>query len=280
MKKFVVGLFFFAVASVAIAAPEFVPYEGEAPIQIGAGGAKEMYEGIEVWVSGTPQREFEVLGYLTDRRHKTGILGAIRMSGLEKALAKATKEAGGDALVKLSEYSETVGFVGSGNTQGNASVTGNSNYATARGSSYSSTASSAVQKNNTSFAVIRYVELKELTSLDDRQIANSRERCLAFPVAMTDQGAFVPATRTVNDRLGMIWISGDGEFFWETPNAQGGESRITSGQWSETTEGFSATRVFQLDGKSYRLSTGSNLLIDEASSASPIAWLECLATES
>lgn len=270
MKKLIVAICALCVIPSAFAAPEFIPYQGDKPIQLGSGGAKEVYKDIDVWVSGTPQQEFEVLGYLTDRRHKTGLVGVFRMGGLKKALAKATKEAGGNALVKLSEYSETIGYTGSSNTQSNANVSGSSNYAYVNGSSNTWSTSSAVQKNNASFAVIRYVPISELSNLPANEVSLSQERCLAFPTAVNQQGAIVPASLSVDDSLGMIWLQNDGGFFWETGNS------LISGEWSKSSEGFSTSRIFRIEGKSYRQASGSNLLNDETAPANPIAWLECI----
>lgn len=273
MKRFATAVVALLVVTNVIAAPEFVPYEGDNPIQLGTGGAKEMYKDVEVWVTGMPDQEFEVLGYLADRRHKTGLVGVIRMSGLEKSLAKAAKKVGGDALILLSQYSETTGYVGSSNTSGNANVYGNSNYAYGTVNSHTNSASSAVQKHNSGYAVIRFVPITELSALSPEVISQSEERCYAFPVTTNDNGTYSPASIYPSDALGMIWIKSDGEFVWESGSAQSSSSSFKSGSWEDVSEGFSSARIFNLDGKSYHQASGSNLLGADA----PIAWLECVA---
>jgi len=107
----------------AWASPEFLAYEGRDSIHEGQGGDKKTVEGIDFWMDGDPPHKFQVLGAITDRRHETGIYGAIRMSGLESDIAKAAKAAGGDAVILQSEGSDVTGSVGvaSGSVNGYAS---------------------------------------------------------------------------------------------------------------------------------------------------------------
>lgn len=133
-------------AGPALAAPKFTAYYGDDAEHVGHGGEMEVVEGMEVWSNGQPPRRHKVIGYLTDRRHQTGLVGAIRMSGLKKAVVKAAHEAGGDAVVLVGEGSETIGYANSGG--GTATAYGNS--ATAYGGSISA----AVKKHNSRYAVI------------------------------------------------------------------------------------------------------------------------------
>jgi hypothetical protein len=78
---FIVGLALALVGSAA--AQEFLPYEGKNAIPEGEGGTKKVVDGIDFWADGALPKPFKLLGYISDRRHKTGLIGAIRMSGLE-----------------------------------------------------------------------------------------------------------------------------------------------------------------------------------------------------
>jgi hypothetical protein len=136
-------------AAPALAAPEFLRYYGKDALQEGRGGEMKQVEGVDFWENGTPPRHFEIIGFLKDRRHKTGVFGAMRMSGLEKAIAKAAKEAGGDGVILIGSDTEVTGYA----TTGQAQATGYGNNVQAYGSSMSS----PVAKQNSRFAVIRYV---------------------------------------------------------------------------------------------------------------------------
>jgi hypothetical protein len=149
-KTFLVVIAAIALAVATIVqAQEFLPYEGKNAISEGDGGTKKIVDGIEFWADGAPPKQLKLLGYITDRRHKTGLLGKISMSNLESDVAKVTKENGGDAVILVSSEAETVGAVG--NSAGSARTYGN----TTRGSSFGST--SAVQKNNSKYAVVKYI---------------------------------------------------------------------------------------------------------------------------
>ena len=93
----------------ARAAPKFLAYEGKNAIHDGQGGDKQTVDGVDFWSDGDPPHKFQVLGSLTDRRHQSGIYGAIRMSDLDKDIAKAARAAGGDAVILQSEESEVIG---------------------------------------------------------------------------------------------------------------------------------------------------------------------------
>lgn len=132
-------------ASVAASAQEFVAYEGKNAVREGDGGAKKTVEGVDFWSDGAPPRKFVLVGYVTDRRHKSGLIGMARMASLERDVAAIVKENGGDAAILVNSESETVGRIGNGLAQGNGS--------TASGFG----ASVGIQKHNSKFAVVRYV---------------------------------------------------------------------------------------------------------------------------
>jgi len=103
---------FFSASAPALAATEFLSYEGRDAIHEGQGGNRKMVDGVEFWISGDPPRRFQVLGAITDSRHETGIWGAIRMSSLDSDIAKAAKNAGGDAVILTAEGEKFLGTVG------------------------------------------------------------------------------------------------------------------------------------------------------------------------
>jgi hypothetical protein len=108
------GLLLVAAPAVATAAPAFLQYEGRNAVHDGQGGERKTVDGVDFWVRGDPPRRYQVLGSLSDRRHETGIYGAIRMSGLDSDIAKAAKAAGGDAVILEGAQDEVTAVIGSG----------------------------------------------------------------------------------------------------------------------------------------------------------------------
>ncbi len=136
-------------ASIAVPAQEFIGYEGKNAVREGDGGAKKTVEGVDFWSDGAPPRKFVLLGYVTDRRHKSGLIGIARMASLEKDVAAIVKENGGDAAILVNSESETVGRIDNGFAQSNGSTTSGFG------------ASVGIQKHNSKFAVVRYVKEPE-----------------------------------------------------------------------------------------------------------------------
>ena len=100
-----------------------------------------MVDGIDFWDQGEPPRKYKIIGYLHDRRHKSGIIGKISMSHLRSDIATAAKQAGGDAVMPVSSNTQTVGAVAYGHSLGGGYVAGGH----------------AIQKEETEFAVIQYL---------------------------------------------------------------------------------------------------------------------------
>jgi hypothetical protein len=126
-------------------AQEFIPYEGRETIRQGEGGGKKTVDGVDFWSDGSPSRKFKLVGYVTDRRHKTGLIGKFSMNSLESDIARVARSNGGDAVILMRSEAETVGAVG------NSNVYGNSGFAVTRG----------VQKQNSKFAVVKYLSEAE-----------------------------------------------------------------------------------------------------------------------
>lgn len=129
-------------ASAAVAAPHFKRYYAKDPYFEGAGGEMEVVEGIEVWTNGTPPRRFELLGYLEDKRHETGLIGKIRMAGLLKAVAKAAKAEGADGVILVGQSGEIVGSAGIATVNGGVGTV----------------STAPIRKHRSRFAVFRYPE--------------------------------------------------------------------------------------------------------------------------
>lgn len=155
------------------AASDFVSYEAKDAIQEGTGGEKKNVDGVDFWSNGAPPRKFKIIGYITDARLKSGLIGMMRMSGLESSIAKEAKKAGGDAVILTNSEVETkfVSHETSTNSTGTANTTGNMNATTsgnttngtfgattnAVGHSTTSSYDLHVEKQHTKYAVVKYL---------------------------------------------------------------------------------------------------------------------------
>ena len=160
MTKHFVGIFFatFALAfAVPTYAQEFIVFEGKDTVREGDGGSKKVIDGMDFWVDGSPPKPFKLIGYITDRRHKTGLFGMISMSGLESSVVELAKKNGGDAVIQVSSEAETIGTAF--NSTGTANVTSSGYGNTVRSSGFGTTSGFAaqVQKQQSKFAVVKYV---------------------------------------------------------------------------------------------------------------------------
>ncbi|MCW5625235.1 MAG: hypothetical protein KIT73_11020 [Burkholderiales bacterium] len=127
---------------VGCATTEFKPFEGKVNSFVGEGGTKTVVDGMEIWDNGDPPRTFKVLGVIDDYRPG----GIIPMSQLFGDVVKKAREAGGSALIQVSNQSQIAGFYTSGSTSSNA--------ATVRGSAITM----PVRRNSARFVVISYIE--------------------------------------------------------------------------------------------------------------------------
>jgi hypothetical protein len=142
-----------ALSSGVSAAPVFLQYESRNAVREGQGGERKTVDGVDFWMRGDPPKRYQIIGSLTDERHKTGLFGMIRMASLESDIANAAKAAGGDAVVLEGEGDETIGTVGSNfsnanGTYGNGSFNGN---ATNFGAAH------AVKNHDSRYIVIKYL---------------------------------------------------------------------------------------------------------------------------
>lgn len=146
LKSFTVRVAFL-VGAVALAVPvvadaqQFIAYEGKNTIHEGDGGAKKVVDGVDFWSDGAPPRRYQIVGFINDRRHKSGLFGAISMSGLDKDVASVAKQNGGDAVILVQSEAETVSAVAASNGQ----------------PGFAFGAAHRVQKQNSKFAVVKYL---------------------------------------------------------------------------------------------------------------------------
>lgn len=124
--KFAVILFIGSILLSGCADTEFYTYSGSG-VYLGTGGASRNVNGIDLWVTGTPPRQYRIIGYLTDER----LGGPLAMAGRDRGMANQARKAGGDGLLLTDEQSNTMGSY----TTGSAMVTGSSNLVTVTGSS-------------------------------------------------------------------------------------------------------------------------------------------------
>ena len=124
---------------------DFTAYEGKDAVQEGTGGEKKTVDGVDFWSNGAPPRKSKLLGFIADNRMKSGLIGKMRMAGLESSVAKEAKEAGGDAVILAGSETETKGSVGQTQSTGNATANSYGNSTTAWGHSSGTTQTAAVQ---------------------------------------------------------------------------------------------------------------------------------------
>jgi hypothetical protein len=105
---------------------EYYSYSGSG-VLVGTGGASRNVNGIDLWVTGTPPRQFRIIGYITDER----LGGPIAMMGRDRGMASMAKKAGGDGLLLTSDQTNGMGSYSTGSTT--AFVTGNTITATGTG---------------------------------------------------------------------------------------------------------------------------------------------------
>ena len=113
----------------------------------GEGGTRKTVDGIDFWSNGSPPRKFILIGYIYDRRHKTGLWGAIAMDNLFSDISEVVKREGGDGVIVLSAQTEDVGTVSNGTVF----------TPPAGGNTWGVATTARVQKQITRCAVIKYM---------------------------------------------------------------------------------------------------------------------------
>ncbi len=148
------------VAPDLVQAQEFTRYHGKDTIQEGMGGEMQEIDGIEFWTHGMPPRRFQLLGYITDSRLKSGLIGMARMKGQARSVCQKAKEVGADAVVQVGSEVETTGHVSNAFAQGQRA--GQSSHA------FGSAQTTAVQRNHARFAVLKYLPDEPVTPAVER----------------------------------------------------------------------------------------------------------------
>ena len=112
---------------------------------IGQGGASHQVGGIDFWVYGTPNRPYQIIGYIEDSRPG----GPLAMVSRFDSVAAQARAAGADGIIITSDNKEFMG------TMSNASITGwNTGYGFGA-SGFGMTA--PIVRRNSTFLAIRYV---------------------------------------------------------------------------------------------------------------------------
>lgn len=96
MKKLIVAGFI-AVLLAGCASTEYRAYEGKSKVVQGVGGTKDVTDGVEFWMSGTPPHKYTVIGVAS------GSIGSgYGADGMiQSAIAVKVKEVGGSAAILI-----------------------------------------------------------------------------------------------------------------------------------------------------------------------------------
>lgn len=143
VPKLFIGLSLLALAFSACST-EYMSYSGS-PVMVGQGGASKNVGGIDFWAYGTPNRPYQIIGYIEDSRPG----GPPAMAGRLGAVAAKARAAGADGIIINSDSSQFVGTISNG------SFNGWSNGYSFGGSGFGTT--TAITRRNSTFLAIRYI---------------------------------------------------------------------------------------------------------------------------
>jgi hypothetical protein len=73
----------------------FTEYRG-ADTMTGTGGTVRTVDGVDFWATGTPNRNYRILGVIDDSRTDAPIM---KLMNQDAAIARVAKEHGGDAVI-------------------------------------------------------------------------------------------------------------------------------------------------------------------------------------
>jgi hypothetical protein len=137
---------------------QFAAYDGPDKVFKGEGGTKVNNDGIEFWTTGSPPRNYRVLGILTDQRRDQ----RFSASNFAPDVAAEVKRVGGDAVVILDEAKEFVGTYSTGtataSTTDSATASGRSLYGQSNTTTFGSGTGIAIRNKITRLLVIKYVD--------------------------------------------------------------------------------------------------------------------------
>ncbi len=149
---------FLSLAACAHVHQEYAEYDGPVQVLKGEGGTKTITDGVEFWTTGSPPRNYRVIGILSDQRRDQRFARA----SFGSDVADQVKRAGGDAVVYLDEAKEFVGTYshasGTSTTTASATAIGNSAYGRSSTNSSASGFGIAVRNKITRLLVIKYVD--------------------------------------------------------------------------------------------------------------------------
>jgi hypothetical protein len=155
-KNIFIALFFLPILMMCSCntSTKFSQWEGSTTLK-GVGGAKEVVDGIDIWTTGSPPREYKIVGVINDERGT----GRLYMARQLEDLAKEAKANGGDAIImggKDTKYLGSINTGGTSVTSGTAQTFGNNTYYNS--TSYNSGGlSMAAMRQNTQAFVIKYL---------------------------------------------------------------------------------------------------------------------------
>lgn len=158
LLRFVIVAVSVALTGCAHVQQQFAAYDGPEKAFKGPGGTKITTDGIDFWTTGSPPRNYRVLGILTDQRRDQ----RFSASSFGPDVAAEAKRVGGDAVVILDEAKEFVGTYSTGsataNTTGSGSVAGGSVYRQSTTNAFGSSTGIAIRDKITRLLVIKYVD--------------------------------------------------------------------------------------------------------------------------
>lgn len=137
---------------------QFAAYDGPQNIIRGDGGTKVVHDGVELWTTGTPPRTYRVIGILTDTRRDQRFSAA----SFGPDVAAEIRKVGGTAAILISESTQFLGTVSTGQSTGTTRVTVSSfgNISSGYGTSnlVGSSDTIAVSDKTTRLLVVKYLD--------------------------------------------------------------------------------------------------------------------------
>lgn len=134
----------------------YYDYSGSKPLT-GSGGASKNIDGIDLWIEGTPPRNFQIIGFIIDNRPG----GPISMATRNNQIAALAKKKGGNAVLLSFDERQFEGTFSSGSsfTSGQATAYGSPSFAQAYGTSTTTESrfTRGIYRRNAKFYIIRYL---------------------------------------------------------------------------------------------------------------------------
>lgn len=154
----------------------FSEYRGKDEILIGEGGAVKMVNGVEIWKTGTPNKNHRIIGIINQQHLQTNNSASSRArASLESDAANLAKQRGGDAIIEWDHSKKVISYSTrtnvAGDTNGKINITRNGDFYTGqyRGD-YSGTGTSVTSpntKHELSYLVVVYANNTASTPLNN-----------------------------------------------------------------------------------------------------------------